>query len=604
MNTIKYTIFSFILVCFGVTLFSCVDLTPYPTSELDESDMWKYPNRVQGIIGNMYTKISRTYIDNEAVFLECATDNAVSTSLSRNMTQLALNSLTKAQDPFLEYWENSYEGIYNANNFLKDNRGLNMRYVVDPAKNDLLRRRLQGEAYALRAWFYWSLLQKFGGESIDGQLLGVPIVTAVTEDPTSLNLPRAKYDDCVKQILNDCDSAYKYLPLAHRDFLSEDKVYGGAKYWSRLDGIITRAIKASVYLTWASPRFNPNKDMSRWENAAKYAKEVMDFKLNVDGRTNADNPYKAKAFSPEERINWANPNFAGAIWATQYSFSTSIEKSFYPEGFNGSGLVGPTQELVDAFPMKNGYPITDSRSGYDPQHPYKDRDPRFYTNIFFNGESIKRSSTGKVMYTFEMWKDGGKDAANISAKNSRTNYYARKFVYMDIDLSNANNTGSARRAKFVYEWKDMCLMFAEAANQVVGPTNSAKFGLSAKEALKYIRTRKTEENVSALPQSDPYLDEMAQNKETFDALVKNERRITTCFEGDRFYDLRRWNTSMSELNKPVHGVQITKKDDGTFMYDNIEVQKRSFTSPYLPIPYKEVLRMDELKQNKGWEIWK
>jgi hypothetical protein len=150
----------------------------------------------------------------------------------------------------------------------------------------------------------------------------------------------------------------------------------------------------------------------------------------------------------------------------------------------------------------------------------------------------------------------------------------------------------------------MCLAFAEAANHVGGPLD-ARYGLSAKDAISYLRKRKTYDNANGLT-VDPYLDQVASlGEDAFDAFVKNERRIETCFEGTWFFDLRRWSTTLNELNKPVHGVKIIKKDDGTFSYDfDYEAQKRQFNSAYLPIPYSDILRMSKLTQNEGWDNWK
>lgn len=603
MKLNKLAIYVACLLGLTFSISSCVDLDPYPTNELDEDETWRYPERVQGLIGSMYDGVNASYTTNETTYLECATDNAVSTSLTRDMTNLALNTLTRNNDPFLDLWNRNYKRINQANSFLKDNRGLNLRYMVDEKKNRLLSRRLQGEAYGLRAWFYWDLLQKFGGASLDGgELLGVPMILASVDNPVGVNQPRETYDNCVKQIIADCDSAYNYLPVANRDFLSDTPEIIGSRGWSRIDGITVKAIKALVYLSWASPRFNPRNEVARWDSVAKYAKEVIDFKLTVDSRNNADNPNKATAFSPNVAIDWVNPSFAGAIWATQYGFGYPRETAFYPGGFNGNGTVGPTQELVDAFGMKNGYPITDPRGGYDPQNPYANRDPRFYSTIYYNGVTIVRTSNKKNMYTFDT-TENGKDVANATSKNSLTNYYIRKFLYMDIDLSDANNPGSGRNCRLVIEWSHMCLAFAEAANQLAGPTTPV-YGLTAKDALQYIRTRPTENGDAGLPAADDYLDEMSRNKADFDKLVKNERRITLCFDGNRFYDLRRWDTSLEELNKPVHRVAITKTIEGEFTYTYPEVQKRNFTSPYLPIPYKEILRVSDLKQNEGWDVWK
>ena len=78
---------------------------------------------------------------------------------------------------------------------------------------------MQGEAFALRACFEWDLLQKFGGKGTDGQMLGFPIITEVYGATDVINVARNTYDECVKQIIADCDSAWKYLPIAHRDYL-------------------------------------------------------------------------------------------------------------------------------------------------------------------------------------------------------------------------------------------------------------------------------------------------------------------------------------------------------------------------------------------------
>lgn len=602
-----------ILVLIGfifIALSSCVHyLDPYPNGSRSEADLWKDPLMVHGLIGQIYSGIPKNYDNNEGAYLDCATDNAVSTSTTRDMSKLAQDLWSTAADPFRTYWDRDYKQINLANTFLEDRKGFNTRFLIVPHLDSLVRYRLQGEAFALRAWFEWDLLQKFGGKGMNGQLLGVPIVTEPIDIKKNVNLARNAYDECVKQILTDCDSAYKYLPIAYRDFLvtnlSTDAAYAGALNYSRIDGITTKAIKAVVYLTWASPRFNPANDISRWDSAAVYAKKVMDFKLTVDGTGNTANPQKAAAFKPVEGINWVNPQFPGGIWISPYIMTNdAMEKMFYPGGFQADGTMGATQELVDAFAMKNGYPITDSRSGYNPANPYFNRDPRFYSTIFYNNATALKGNTSPVMYTFENWVNGGKDAADRISANSRTNYYIKKFVYMGLDY-NSNTKDMQRHSKFIFEWSHMCLAFAEAANHVVGPTNSSKYGISAKAAIQYLRTRKTTDGLAGLSATDPYLDEVSANSTTFDDFLKNERRITTCFEGQRFFDMRRWTTTLTELNKPVHGAVITKNADGTFTYDlNRVVENRVYKSAFLPIPYDEMLRMSKLEQNEGWEAWK
>ncbi|MBO9616173.1 MAG: RagB/SusD family nutrient uptake outer membrane protein [Dyadobacter sp.] len=589
------SILSLAVAALGLT--SCVDyLEPYPNGNRTTDDIWKYQDMVQGLVGQCYDNMTRNYNDNEGVFLDGATDDVVITSTTHPLNRLAVGAMPTSLDPFRTYWDRDYRSIYLLNLFLKDRRGYNTRFLVDPHLDSLVKNRLQGEAFALRAWFQWDLLQKFGGMA-NGQLLGFPIVLDPVDVKAETNLKRNTYDECVKQIVADCDSAYKYLPIAHRDFLVKnvnDRAYAGGRYWGRMDGITTRAIKALVYLTWASPRFNPSNDITRWDLAAQNAKEVIDFKMKTDAVTNGFNPAKA--------VNWFDPNFPGIIWASRYNNANdAMERMFYPGGFQGTGSVGATQDLVDAFPMKNGYPITDPRSKYDPANPYADRDPRFYATIFHNNAKALKINSDKVMYTFENWQNA-KDAAG-PAVNSRTNYHIKKMVFMGLNWSD-NSINRQPHSKFFIRWEHMLLTFAEAANQAEGP-DGGKYGMSAKDAMEYLRKKDNTDGGKGFT-ADPYLTEAAsKGKAVFDGFIKNERRIETCFEGMRFFDMRRWATNLTDLNKPVRMAKITRNSDGTFEYKLDEVvEARSYRSAFLPIPYDEVLRMSNLVQNDGWEAWK
>lgn len=619
MKTKKIIIFGFIIALLG----SCVNyLDPYPQGNYDSEQIWEYQWMVQGLIGYCYDQVNsnnRNYTDNEGLYLDGATDDAVITSTTNVMRRYANNSMTTSQDPFATYWDRNYRAIRNCNLFLKDRRGYNTKFVLNSTWNTLVKNRLQGEAFALRAWFEYDLLQKFGGKGTNGVMLGFPIVTDVYDATDVVDEARNTYDECVAQILKDCDSAYKYLPIAHRDFLQAagNLGYAGGKYWGRFDGISMKALKAMVYLTWASPRFNPGDLAARWDSAASNAKRAINFKLTVDQVASVN------SFRPINPVSWVNPNSPEAIALTRYnSGNDGIERMLYPGGFQGNGQIGASQELVNSFPMANGYPIDDptNRGGYNAANPYTGRDPRFYSVIFHNNAIAWRNNlttpvTNK-MYTFENWNSGpagaGKDAYGEKPTNSLTNYHIKKYIFMGLNWSD----GTINRQphfRYLIRWEHMLLTFAEAANKVVGPTDIVKYGISARTAIQYLRARKTYDGATgislAVPgAADAYLTEVAAAGATaFDALVKNERRITTCFEGMRFYDLRRWTTDadwQAEINKPVHGVTIVQNPDLSFTYDfTYEADGRAFPSPYNPIPYAEMLRMPKLIQNEGWTTW-
>ena len=121
-----------------------------------------------------------------------------------------------------------------------------------------------------------------------------------------------------------------------------------------------------------------------------------------------------------------------------------------------------------------------------------------------------------------------------------------------------------------------------------------------------MRNRPANDNKPGIGASgqDPFLDECAvSGEEEFDRLVRNEWRIATCFQGIRFYNLRRWAKSVDEVNVPVHMVRITKDGD-QLIYEYPEVAQRSFPSLYLPLPYLEVRKCNNLVQNEGWSSWK
>ncbi|MDD6151707.1 MAG: RagB/SusD family nutrient uptake outer membrane protein [Bacteroidales bacterium] len=589
----------------AVALSSCDGfLDPYPSAIRDKDYVLSSPNCMQGLIGECYEWINKDYNNNECAYLDCMTDNAVRTSRTDVISRMATGVSSPSNDPFQTYWTRDYQGLYNTNLFLQNGNGRNLRYMLDARNNELLTDLLWGEAYALRAWFQWDLLQKFGGRGTNGELLGYPLILEPVEiwkmspeQMKDLDVKRASYDDCVQQILADCDSAYKYLPLAHRDFLVtdlDDRKVLGSRNWGRIDGITTRAIKALVYLTWASPRFNPSGDKTRWENAAKYAAEVIRFKEEVDGSVSG-------GFDRKKAVNWFDPNSPEIVWGTRFSNSSeTLEKMFYPGSFQGNGTMGATQDLVDAFGMADGYPLGESKTwAYDDQDPYVNRDPRLYSNIFYNNRSVSTGSQGKT-FTFELW-DSGKDVAEASSSNARTNYYIKKFVYMGLNWSDSS-VNKMPRSRFLIRWTHMVLAYAEAANHVAGPNGTVE-GYSAREAISWLRSRNTYDG-DPMFAKDPYLEDIAlQGEKAFDLFIRNERRIETCFEGNWFFDLRRWSTTLGPLNKDLVRPSISKTDSG-FAYDyNTVVEKRSFSSAYLPIPYKEMVNIPGLIQNEGWDTW-
>lgn len=159
------------------------------------------------------------------------------------------------------------------------------------------------------------------------------------------------------------------------------------------------------------------------------------------------------------------------------------------------------------------------------------------------------------MYTFDT-SVGGRDEAG-GVNNTMTNYYIRKYVYLGWNKDD-DKVQTMPKSIFFMRWTHMCLIFAEAANRVSGPTTEL-YGYTPKQAIAYLRSRPTNDGIAGVgATADPYLDECAAaGPEEFEKLVRNERRIELCFEGQRFYDLRplgdgRFRTQRRNQPPPDH----------------------------------------------------
>lgn len=566
---------------------ACNDyLEPLPDGSYNEDNYADYPTIIRGFIDKAYNLRPNTYYSTEFIGSDAGADDLVYRVKTGSMRQLSVGNGIMTSNPFSSVWQRDYAAIYYLNLFLKDDLGKNTRYLVDNTSNKVLQRCLQGDAYGLRAWYSFNLLEFFGGADASGNLLGVPLYTEPVDISKFDNsdVTRPTYDECVQQILADCDSAIAYLPIVNRDQYIQGEpfhVTGAIRYRS-IDGLSVKALKAKVLLTWASPAFNPSGDKTRWERAAAAAKEVIDFKLT--GETGG--------LDPAASFLWTNPNTAEIIYPSHINQNASYETHFYPLGFGGNADLAPTRNLVDAFPMMNGYPISDSRSGYDPAYPYVGRDPRFYATVFYDGCGIFRNqSPYDLMYSIESSGDG-KDAPG-KMNTSPTGYYVKKYVSLGWNPNDVT-VQTAQHCMFFFRWTHMCLAFAEAANQAYGPEVPVD-GLTARQALTYIRSRAVNTGTEDAPgvgtSGDPYLAECCSSASAFDALVKNEWRVETCFEGIRFHNVRRWATSVADINVKIYG-------------EKEELETRNYPSLWMPLPYSEVRKCPKMVQNAGWESWK
>ena len=547
---------------------------------------------------------------------DIATDDAVTNVTSSAYLNMATGTWASDNNPMTQ-WDNCKDGIQYLNKFLSIVE--NVKWAPSAvSKQRMFIDRLKGESFGLRALLYYYLLQAHGGYADDGQLYGVPLLTAAEDGSSEFNQPRALFADCVKQCFADCDSAMALLPLDYVDVSDNSEIPAkyqalgaektgynlvfGVRSKGLLSGKIAEAIKAQIALLAASPAFRDQSGVTSAE-AATICASVLKRINGLEGFDKSGNTwYKNRTkLSPEAS------EMDEMLWREDRHNNNDQERSNFPPTLYGSGQVNPSQNLVDAFPMNNGRPIADPKSGYDPQNPYANRDPRLANNIIYNGMTFKKAL---ILTGVDMPNEESKyeDNLNNVEKSTRTGYYLNKLLREDVSV----NPASSLTQYHIYpriRYTEMFLAYAEAANDAWGPAaDPTGVGFSAYDVIKAIRERAglgKDEFGRDLPNGDEYIEECKNDQAKMVSLIRNERRIELCFENKRFWDLRRW---LMPLNEPVKGMKIEKVDpeaeDSPLKFTVIEVEDRNFDNSYQcygPIPKGEILKWSNLKQNKGWQ---
>ena len=538
----------FKLLAFLPLLTACDDLfEPALENNRDLEAMYKEPSYAQGILANAY--IILPYETSPTSDL--ATDDAVTNEISSNYLRMATGSWTANNNP-VSQWQNRFNAIQYINLFLENVD--KVEWAKDERISTMFLDRLKGEAYGLRALHMYYLLRAHGGKIADGTLMGVPIILKSEGPDADFNHARATYSDCVKQIMEDADKAIELLPLDYKKFADSEipekyKNIGvtnasdyrrvcGEEYRGLMSGRIALAVRAQTALLAASPAFQSGSGMT-WEQAADYAAEIIE-KANGGGGCGLDaDGLEWYTLADKDYGTGGSP--AEVIWRSSTDDNNTLETANFPPSLYGNGRVNPTQNLVDAFPMANGYPISETSGNYDAENPYDNRDPRLAKYIVYNGSKQGPSDTEIITGTYGT----NTDVVNKeSGRSTRTGYYLRKLLRKECNPNSQYNTKKKHYTARI-RYTEMFLIYAEAANEAWGPQNNHGHLFSAYDVIKAIRTRAG----LGIDNGDAYLESIKDNKDKMRELIRNERRIELCFENFRFWDLRRWNVDLTKLKQ-------------------------------------------------------
>ena len=447
-------------------------------------------------------------------------------------------------------WARSYAGIRAVNYALSVINNVNL----SPGhKSELI-----GELQFIRAYRYQDLIRNYGGVVLIGDT-----VTQLTDNLQDPGLfARATIQQSITYAVAQLDSAAARLPSTNGSAWALGRATVGAAL----------ALKSRLLLYAASPLYNAGT----WADAAAAAKAVID----LGQYTLSQNGYQQLFLSPND-----NEIIFERLFIPNIAPHVCVEIDNGPNGYDGWAGNTPFQNVVDAYEMANGKSITDPTSGYDPQNPYVNRDPRFYATILYNGAPYRGS-------TVQVFVPGGKDS-NQGPSNwntSQTGYYLRKFANDAYPIDNPWSVAGGQ--PWIYmRYAEILLNYAEAQNEASGPDATVY------QAINSIRARASV-NMPALP--------TGLSQSDMRTAIQNERQIELAFEEHRFYDVRRWKIADSTENVPAYGVTVTvnaANPSGYTYTRKIALAGRSFLPQHywLPIPLSEIQASNnQLQQNPGY----
>lgn len=405
------------------------------------------------------------------------------------------------------------------------------------------------EARFLRAFFYQVLWMGYGG---------VPITTSPMDYGTqgdSVFLARSTSDDTYKFIASELTAIAPSLPMTPQAGRASNGAALTLLGWIQLYDHDFAASAAS------NKKVIDNNGYSLFPD---YASLFL------------DNTANSEAIFYRQYIARVKGNFYGSVDGPTFT-KGGVETSW--------GAVNPTQELVDDYAMDNGLPISNPSSGYDATHPYNHREKRFYQSIVYDGSYFYNDT----IYTRQ--GIGSPNEIDLSDHNDagQTGYYIRKNINVNIALGPDNWNGlSGGQNYYYFRYAEVLLNYAEAQNEAVGPDATVY------NAINQVRTRVALPNLTAgLSQAD------------MRTAIRRERRVELAFEDKRWFDLRRWQTAATVLNRPVHGIAINQTGPGAFSYVYVTTpggnHKFDASKNYLlPIPQYAIDQNSKLKQNPGY----
>lgn len=604
-------------------LTSCVDyLDKESDTELTLPMVFEDKTRIEGWLANVYSHVPDPYWGYaRKLGWDILSDDMTASERWRQwdwkVIPMLLGEWTPSTDWDGNYWARLPQLIREANIFIE-----NVHPLPEQGISATEVTYMKAEMRFMIAYYYYLLSNTYGPVPFKPNYIA----------PTDFNLAdlmegQRPYYEVVDWVDKELKEVAKILPAKYTE----------ARKYGRATSIMCLAVRARMLLFAASPLVNGNpdyanhknkdgenlfsttEDKSKWAYAAQACKELIDaaeaagHKLytveNEDGTIDPfmsyQNLFLTRYDEGNTEILFARPG------GSEYG---EYEKHATPQVSGGSGGLGVTQSLVDAFFMENGLPINDDDSKYvesdfsgsdetrdntvwdtevnggaitksGTYNMYCHREPRFYITVSYNNSYFTQE---KRLFNF----------FNGSADNPHTHdapqngYLIRKKISPDLNVKQGTYK---YRPGIVYRLGEAYLNYAEALNESDPGNGDILVYLNKireRAGIRQYTTGVTDENYIHVD-----LNDQAEMRK----LIRAERRVELSCEGIRYDDLRRWKEAENVLNGDFYGMNFSGKDPSSF-YVRTPYLKRVYKKAYywFPIHQSEMDKNDKLVQSPYW----
>ncbi|MFR3215550.1 MAG: RagB/SusD family nutrient uptake outer membrane protein [Dysgonomonas mossii] len=629
----------------GTSLASCEDyLDKEPDSTISGDDAFKNFMNFQGYIEEIYNCIPDKQKCNWAPSWNWGDDEIFNPEADSRMThQVDLGNYRA--------WRSAGDWLYNSNSsstatgdgspkrhslwphawycISKANEGLaNLDKLTTATAEE--KNLIAGQLYFFRAWWHFELMTFFGG---------LPYVDHVLDATGTLTLPRLSYQECSDKVAADFRQAADLLPIDWDNTTVGKNTVG--KNQLRINKIMALGYLGKNYL-WAGsplmkngPKVGGSQTYDYDEAYCKKAAEAFGELLNlVEGNQTqyALAQFNYKDIYNHERAEGSTSSYSDIFYTTRQNWLQpgSVEAIFRGPSpdFNASnwntakvfgpkvaGLVAhdnvihqPTANYVNMYGMDNGLPLNDPASGFDPNYPFKNRDPRFYHDIVFDGFKYVNSTMPADMEYLRYCSLYTGGAMRPVANASRTGYFIQKLVpHTCNEYDRTYDWGANYHCYLPYmRLSDIYLMYAESCAAFGGASGkSSNFSKTAEGAINTVRDRVKAGHVGS---------SYTASKNKFIDEIRRERAVELSFEGFRFNDLQRWlllteypyTVKTSQEFKRVENNDFFKNNDpkdarvSEFKEEVILTRVFGTKHYWFPLPDNDVYLYPEFGQNPGW----